>query len=154
MVIFFDRRLDWKNFDSYSHPRDGPQSFFEADSIDVKTTILGHEAAPPQSAAEIHRFRFELNDGANPHDEYVSLRTAQVLVAALDDGNAFLRMLQEIVRTDAKDYDRLIGLTFDDRQGETVIKQPRSSADLNWWISTCRWRLEAFGPNFFRFLPF
>lgn len=55
----------------------------------MKTTILGHEAAPPQSAAEIHRFRFELNDGANPHDEYVSLRTAQVLVAALDDGNAF-----------------------------------------------------------------
>jgi len=97
----------------------------------VKTTILGHEAAPPQFAAEIHRFRFALNDGANRRDEYVSLRTAQVLVAALDDGNAFLRTLQEIVRTDAKDYDRLIGLTFDDRHGETTTRKPSSSADLD-----------------------
>ena len=100
-----------------------------AETIALKTTILGHEAVPPEFAAEIHRFRFQLNDGVNPHDEYVSLRTAQVLVASLDGGNAFFRMLQEIVRTDSNDYDRLIGSTFDDRQGDVLSGLPSSSAN-------------------------
>lgn len=84
----------------------------------MKATILGHESVTPEFAEEIHRFRYQLNNGHSGHDDYVSLRTAQVIVASLDGESAFVRMLREIVHTDAVRYDRLVGMTFDDRRSD------------------------------------
>jgi hypothetical protein len=81
----------------------------------MKATILSHHMVPDGAEAEIHRFMFCLEDGITvPHAETISLRTARVLVAMLEDGNAFVKMLREIVRTKPADYDLLIGRSFTD----------------------------------------
>jgi hypothetical protein len=82
----------------------------------MKASILSHYKVPDGAEEEIHRFMYILEDGMTvPHSETVSLRTARVLVAMLEDGNAFVRMLREIVRTETVDYDTLIGRSFVDR---------------------------------------
>src|ERR1700682_2492509 len=66
--------------------------------------------APEAGNAELHRFSFQLEDeGACPYVEMVSLRTAKVIVAHLGDGNAFTKMLREIVAAAPSAYDSLIG---------------------------------------------
>lgn len=81
----------------------------------MKATILSHEAAPAMSSAEIHRFKFSLDDGNSvPCSESISLRTARVIVENLVDGNAFIKMLQAIVAADPRDYDALIGQVYPD----------------------------------------
>jgi len=82
----------------------------------MKASIISHQPAPVDAEAEIYRFTFCLEDGATvPHAETISLRTARVLVAMLEDGNAFVRMLREIVRTEYADYDTLVGRSFTDQ---------------------------------------
>jgi hypothetical protein len=59
---------------------------------------------------------FCLEDGQTvPHIESITLCTARVLAAELQDGNAFVKMLHEIVRTEPADYGTLIGRSFNDR---------------------------------------
>jgi len=55
----------------------------------MKATIRSHEPLPADHP-KIHRFTFDLDDGARtvPYTETISLRTAKVLVAHLQDGNA------------------------------------------------------------------
>lgn len=81
----------------------------------MKALILAHAKAPESSSAEIHRFKFQLDDGnAEPYSEFISLRTARVIVDNLEDGNAFIKMLQSIVKTDPSEYDGLIGNVYPD----------------------------------------
>ena len=85
----------------------------------MKATILSHETAPTPNSAEIHRFAFKLDDGVVPPlRESVSLRTARVIVANLEDGNAFIKMLQAIVKADPAQYDSLVGKAFPDHFSE------------------------------------
>jgi hypothetical protein len=84
----------------------------------MKATILSHEKANAESA-EIHRFGFELDDGnAPPLREYISLRTARVIVANLEDGNAFIKMLQAIVAASPDEFGLLVGKVFPDHFNE------------------------------------
>ncbi|WP_244817979.1 hypothetical protein [Caballeronia sp. Lep1P3] len=81
----------------------------------MKATIVSHEAPPETASAEIHRFRFKLEDGnAPPLTESISLRTARVIVDNLTDGNAFIKMLHAIVSAPSGDYDALVGKVFPD----------------------------------------
>ncbi|QSN64749.1 MULTISPECIES: hypothetical protein [unclassified Caballeronia] len=81
----------------------------------MKATIVSHEVPPQASSAEIHRFRFKLDDGtAPPLTESISLRTARVIVDNLPDGNAFIKMLQAIVKTQPDRYDALVGTEYPD----------------------------------------
>ena len=50
----------------------------------------------------------------SPYTRTISLRTARVLVARLEDGDAFIGMLRAIVTTATADYDSLIGQRFHD----------------------------------------
>lgn len=81
----------------------------------MKATIWGHTRLP-DGHQEIHRFAFELHDGsaAPPVRESVSLRTARVVVAHLQDGNALIQMFRAIVNSEPADYDHLVGQTFED----------------------------------------
>jgi hypothetical protein len=71
---------------------------------------------PDGESEQIYRFGsvLEAENGAPPYVETISLRTARVLVAHLEDGNAFVEMLRAIVAIDVADYDSLIGRRFDD----------------------------------------
>jgi len=82
----------------------------------MKATIVSHSPVPDGESEQIYRFGFvlEAENGAPPYAESVSLRTARVLVAHLENGNAFVQMLMAMVATDAADYDSLIGRQFDD----------------------------------------
>jgi hypothetical protein len=83
----------------------------------MKATIISHEHVAETSAAEIHRFRFLLDDGnAPPFVENISLRTARVIVENLPDGNAFIRMLRAIVAAQPQDYDQLVGCEYPDER--------------------------------------
>jgi hypothetical protein len=81
----------------------------------MKATMWGHTRLP-DGHQEIHRFAFELHDGraAPPVRESVSLRTARVVVAHLQDGNALIQMFRAIVNSEPADYDHLVGQTFED----------------------------------------
>jgi hypothetical protein len=87
----------------------------------MKATIISHSRLP-EGHAEIHRFGFLLDDGAAamPYSETISLRTARVIVAHLEDGNAFIQMLREIVAAAPASYDLLIGRTFADESPDGV----------------------------------
>ncbi|VXB05074.1 conserved hypothetical protein [Burkholderia sp. 8Y] len=81
----------------------------------MKATIISHEVPADASSAEIHRFRFKLDDGtAPPLMESISLRTARVIVDNLEDGNAFIKMLQAIVKAQPAEYDSLVGKVYPD----------------------------------------
>ncbi|MFM0135119.1 hypothetical protein [Caballeronia grimmiae] len=81
----------------------------------MKATIISHEQPPVEASAEIHRFKFKLEDGnAPPLMESISVRTARVIVENLADGNAFIKMLHAIVETDPRDYDGLVGKIYPD----------------------------------------
>lgn len=81
----------------------------------MKATILAHESVPQTSMVEIHRFKFQLDDGnLPPYDEIISLRTARVIVESLEDGNAFIKMLRAIVAASADQYDDLVGNAYPD----------------------------------------
>jgi hypothetical protein len=84
---------------------------------DVKATLVSHAPVPDEDSAEIHRFEFVLEDnaGRSPYRGMISLRTARVLVANVEDRHAFIGMLRAIVTTATDDYDSLIGQHFDDR---------------------------------------
>jgi hypothetical protein len=86
----------------------------------MKATILSHAAIPDgPDQSELHRFGYCLDDGEHvPHVESVSLRTARMLVKELEDGNAFVKMLCLIVRTDPPSYDSIIGHSFSDSFSE------------------------------------
>jgi hypothetical protein len=82
----------------------------------MKATILSHmtimDGGDP---LEIHRFGYSLDDGETAlRFESVSLRTARALVAELESGNAFVKMLQLIVETDPASCDSLVGTSFSD----------------------------------------
>ena len=81
----------------------------------MKATIWGHTQLPV-GHEEVHRFAFELHDGsaAPPVRESVSLRTARVVVAHLQDGNALIRMFRAIVDSEPAQYDDLVGQSFQD----------------------------------------
>jgi hypothetical protein len=81
----------------------------------MKSTIWGHTVLP-EGHEEVHRFAFELHDGSVSPSvrESVSLRTARVVVAHLQDGNALIQMFRAIVNCDPKSYDELIGQSFED----------------------------------------
>lgn len=81
----------------------------------MQATIVAHTNPPTGADVEVHRFTFVLDDGtAPPLSEFISLRTARVIVANLEDGNAFIKMLQAIVDAKSEDYDSLVGRTFPD----------------------------------------
>jgi hypothetical protein len=82
----------------------------------MKATVASHSPVPDGESEQIYRFGFvlEAENGAPPYAETISLRTARVLVAHLEDGNAFVEMLRAIVAIDVADYDSLIGRRFDD----------------------------------------
>ncbi|KMZ11178.1 hypothetical protein BHUM_06224c [Candidatus Burkholderia humilis] len=83
----------------------------------MKATIISHEHVPDAAAAEIHRFRFLLDDGnASPFVENISLRTARVIVENLPDGSAFIRMLRAIVAALPHEYDQLVGREYSDER--------------------------------------
>ncbi|BCQ28514.1 hypothetical protein NK8_67040 (plasmid) [Caballeronia sp. NK8] len=81
----------------------------------MRATIWGR-ARLPEGHEEVHRFAFELQDGsaAPPIRESVSLRTARVVVAHLQDGNALIQMFRAIVSSVPAKDDELIGQTFED----------------------------------------
>ncbi|MDR5822364.1 hypothetical protein [Caballeronia sp. LZ043] len=81
----------------------------------MRATIWGHTKLP-EGHEEVHRFAFELHDGstAPPVRESVSLRTARVVVAHLQDGNALIQMFRAIVSSEQANYDNLIGQSFED----------------------------------------
>ncbi|SAK97369.1 hypothetical protein AWB82_07126 [Caballeronia glebae] len=81
----------------------------------MKATIWGHTQLP-EGHEEVHRFAFELHDGseAPPVRESISLRTARVVVAHLQDGNALIQMFRTIVNSKPTDYDHLVGQSFED----------------------------------------
>lgn len=87
----------------------------------MKATIISHSRLP-DGHAEIHRFGFLLDDGgsSNPYAETISLRTARVIVAHLEDGNAFIKMLREVVAAAPGSYDLLIGRSFVDKSPDGV----------------------------------
>lgn len=92
----------------------------------MKATIVSHEKPPESGAAEIHRFKFKLDDGnAPPLTESISLRTARVIVDNLADGNAFIKMLHAIVRTPPDDYDSLVGKGFPDHYSNSPSGEHR-----------------------------
>ena len=82
----------------------------------MKATIVSRAALVDGDSGEIHRFGFVLEDngGMSPYTRTISLRTARVLVARLEDGHAFIGMLRAIVTTATADYDSLIGQRFHD----------------------------------------
>lgn len=85
----------------------------------MQATIVAHTKPPAGSDVEIHRFTFLLDDGtAPPLSEFISLRTARVIVENLADGNAFIKMLRTIVNAKAEEYDGLAGRIFLDRLKE------------------------------------
>ncbi|MDR5806424.1 hypothetical protein [Caballeronia sp. LZ001] len=81
----------------------------------MKAIIWGHTTIA-EGHEEIHRFAFELQDGSEAPSvrESVSLRTARVVVAHLEDGNALIKMFRAIVSCDPGSYDDLIGRCFED----------------------------------------
>jgi hypothetical protein len=81
----------------------------------VKVTINDHDLKVEAQYPPYVAFAFTIEGGnASPHSDFVSLRTAQVLVNELGDGNAFMLMLFAIVNADPSEYDSLIGQTFED----------------------------------------
>ncbi|WP_250475080.1 hypothetical protein [Caballeronia sp. GAFFF1] len=98
----------------------------------MKATIIAHESAPTDASVEIHRFKFLLDDGkACPLAETISLRTARVIVENLEDGNAFIKMLQAIVNAQPTEYDGLIGQVFPDHYENCTVEKsttPRGDA--------------------------
>jgi hypothetical protein len=72
----------------------------------MRATIWGHTGLP-EGHEKVHRFAFELHDGstAPPVRESVSLRTARVVVAYLQDGNALIQMFRAIVSSEQANYD-------------------------------------------------
>lgn len=83
----------------------------------MKATIVSHSPVSAEESEEIYRFGFILDaqSGASPYAESISLCTARALAARLENGNAFVEMLNAIVATDPADYGVLIGRTFEDR---------------------------------------
>lgn len=81
----------------------------------MKATILAHSTLP-ENHEEVHRFKFELDDGARaaPLREVISLRTARVIVSHLEDGNALIQMLRAMVVAAPADYEALVGRVFQD----------------------------------------
>lgn len=105
-------------------------SVIEQMERNVKASILSYYPVPDGAEVEVHRFMFCLEDGITiPHAETISLRTARVLVAKLDNGNAFVRMLREIVRTEPAQYDTLIGRSFTDQLFPIVPSSRRSDRE-------------------------
>jgi hypothetical protein len=84
--------------------------------------IGGRNGADP---SEVHRFTFVLDDGQTlPRSRVISLRTARVLAVELKDADAFVKMLREIVRTDATDFDSLPGQIFTDGDAARSDTEP------------------------------
>jgi hypothetical protein len=82
----------------------------------MKAIIVSHAKVTEVGSPELHRFGFTVEDGhgGEPRADFVSLRTARVLVQRLGDGNPFIAMLRAIVNADESQYDGLIGKTFED----------------------------------------
>ncbi|SAK66012.1 hypothetical protein AWB76_03749 [Caballeronia temeraria] len=84
----------------------------------MRATILSHEKPSDASSVEVHRFNFRIEDDeSRPMLESISLRTARVLVAHFEDGNAFLRMLRAICAARCDEYDDLLGRVYTDHPG-------------------------------------
>jgi hypothetical protein len=81
----------------------------------VKATINIHGLNAEAGYPPYCYFAFTIEGGdLAPHSDFVSLRTAQVLIRDLGDGNALMQMLVAIVNADESEYDSLIGQTFVD----------------------------------------
>jgi hypothetical protein len=81
----------------------------------VKATINTHGYKAEAGYPPYRYFAFTIEGGdVAPHSDFVSLRTAQVLIRELGDGNAFMQMLFAIVNADESEYDLLIGQVFKD----------------------------------------
>ncbi|MDR5766537.1 MULTISPECIES: hypothetical protein [unclassified Caballeronia] len=84
----------------------------------MRATILSHEVPSEVSSVEVHRFSFRIDDEpSRPMTEFISLRTARVLVQHFEDGNAFIRMLRAIVAARRDEYDDLLGRVYTDQPG-------------------------------------
>jgi D-serine deaminase-like pyridoxal phosphate-dependent protein len=83
----------------------------------------------PEGHEEVHRFAFELQYGsaALPVRESGSLRTARVVVAHLQDGNALIQMFRAIVSSDPASQNTLHALTVG-RSGVRRIKGTEAHA--------------------------
>ncbi|SAK78764.1 hypothetical protein AWB76_05250 [Caballeronia temeraria] len=93
----------------------------------MKVIIVWHEPPPLGSAEELHRFRFEADDGFGPpriHE--ITLRTARVIVGNLRRDDAVTKMLRSILSTQRADYDTLIRSTYTDDNDANVA--PRAAA--------------------------
>jgi hypothetical protein len=83
----------------------------------MKATINAHGVNTDEGYPSYRYFAYTIEGGdVAPLSDFVSLRTAQILVIELGDGNAFMQMLFAIVNADADkgEYDSLIGQTFED----------------------------------------
>jgi hypothetical protein len=82
----------------------------------MKATIVSHAKVTEVRSPELHRFGFTVQDGqgGEPRTDFVSLRTARVLVQRLGDGNPFIAMLRAIVNADESPYEGFIKRTFTD----------------------------------------
>ncbi|WP_250517416.1 hypothetical protein [Caballeronia sp. INDeC2] len=87
----------------------------------MRATIIAHEKPPDPSSEEVHRFRFQIDDiQLGTVTEFVSLRTARVLVEHFEDGNALIRMLKAIVAAHCDEYDELVGREYSDLRNQAV----------------------------------
>ncbi len=81
----------------------------------MKATINSHGLNTEDGLAPYCYFAFTIEGGdVAPYADFVSLRTARMLVGELWDDNALLRMLFAIVNADASEHDSLIGRVFED----------------------------------------
>ncbi|WP_244808752.1 hypothetical protein [Caballeronia zhejiangensis] len=92
----------------------------------MKVTIVSHEPPPLGSAEDLHRFRFEAEDGSGlPRRHEITLRTARVIAENLDRRDSVTKMLRAIVSTERADYDGLISNTYiDDKDADDAPHAP------------------------------
>jgi hypothetical protein len=79
----------------------------------MKITIISHSVIREVGLPETYQFGFTIEGGdAASRSDFISVRTARVLVRELQDGTPFMGMLFAIVNADPSQYPALIGQVF------------------------------------------
>jgi hypothetical protein len=88
----------------------------------VSYSVIGEAASPGT-----FQFEFSVEGGGYlPRSEFISVRTARVLVEELEDGTAFMEMLFAIAQADPSSYTSLVGRTFTQGAAGTTASQEDS----------------------------
>jgi hypothetical protein len=81
----------------------------------MKLKIISHSTIREPGGYDTFRFGYTIEGGdVAPRSDYVSVRTARVLVRELGDGNPFMKMLFAIANAGVSDYEELVGRVFMD----------------------------------------